>query len=193
MCYLCRQIARTTWSTVGLLNWGDQFQFFFLFLQLHSKVRSICQRNTSQIISLCTVATSQEEAYQICLTIATFARDVFFVNDATPTHPPPPRQPPSPPSNNPRPLLCNNPWKQQWTIGKKYEYNYIYKEQNKTHKKEITRSETRGRTRTCTLTRTRISTLRFHECLCSVVLFRYWSLSVISKPHEFAFQVHFLC
>ena len=80
---------------------------FFVFIIYQSKVRSICQRNTSQIISLCTVATSQEEAYQICLTIATFARDVFFVNDATPL--PPSGNPQFPPSNNPRPLLCNNP------------------------------------------------------------------------------------
>ena len=42
----------------------------------HYKVRSICQRNTSQIISLCTVAPSQERACQICHTTATFPRDV---------------------------------------------------------------------------------------------------------------------
>ena len=55
----------------------DQFQILLCFYNLyHYKVRSICQRNTSQIISLCTVAPSQERAYQICYTIATFARDV---------------------------------------------------------------------------------------------------------------------
>ena len=54
---------------------------FFVFIIYQSKVRSICQRNTSQIISLCTVSPSQKGAYQICLTIATFARDVldFFL------------------------------------------------------------------------------------------------------------------
>ena len=60
---------------------------FFCFYNLyHYKVRSICQRNTSQIISLCTVAPSQERACQICHTIATLlatCRIYFlFVNDA---------------------------------------------------------------------------------------------------------------
>ena len=120
MCYLCRKIARTTWWTVGLLNWGDQFQFFFCFYNLyHSKVRSICQQNTSQIISLCTVSPSQEGAYQslshdsdFCSRRAGFISCLWMTQHPTP---PPPPQPPSPPSNNARRLLCNNPWKQQWT------------------------------------------------------------------------------
>ena len=86
----------------------------------HYKVRSICQRNTSQIISLCTVAPSQERACQICHTIATFARDVqdlFLVCEWRNTQLPllSPRNPHPHPQNNPRRLLCNNPWKQQWT------------------------------------------------------------------------------
>lgn len=54
---------------------------------------------------------------------------------------------------------------------KKYEYNYIKTEQNKTRKKEITLSPTRGRTRTCSLPRTRYSRMPLFGCLVSALKF----------------------
>ena len=85
--------------------------FFCCFYNLyHYQVRLICQRNTSQIISLCTVAPSQERAYQslshdsdFCSRRAGFISCLWMTQH--PTAPPFPPQPPSPPSKQPSTIV----------------------------------------------------------------------------------------